>query len=111
MSKMEFIKVFDPAGVEMFQAFDCDCGKLYGDDSLAGVSLYEFRPVQRSGVVDNFGAMTRKELIERQEREKRQRIEQMRAVAEQAEASDTPLSDLLPPTVWNKPQPEGTPQE
>lgn len=99
-------KVFDPAGVEMFQCFDFDCGKLFKDDSLAGVSLYEFRPVQRSGVVDNFQAMTRQELIERQEKEKRARIEQMRAVVDEAEASDTPLADYLPPTVWNKPQPE-----
>lgn len=104
-------KVYDPAGVEMFQAFSFDCGKLFNDPSLDGVPLYEFRPVQRSGVVENFDAMTRQELVERQDKEKRARIEQMRAVAEQAEASETPLADLLPPTVWNKPQPEGTPQE
>jgi hypothetical protein len=128
-------KVFDPAGVEMFKMFSFDCGKLFGDDSLDGVPLYEFRPVQRSGVVDNFEAMSREELIERQNKEKRARIEQMRAVAEVAmeaakseefeETGETDefgkvrkvinphksLSEYLPQTVWNKPQREGTPQE
>jgi hypothetical protein len=64
-------------GVELFQLFDFDAGKVYQMPELVGESLYSFRPTSRTDKTHDFSALSANELKKLQDEERAARVAQM----------------------------------
>lgn len=88
---------FDLDGVDLFACFDFVDGE--------GGSLYEFRPKQRTGKVENFDADSPEELARKQSAERADRVNRLAELCtparlDQLEAEDISVTDLLEKPVF-----------
>ena len=119
---------FDPVAVAYFDLFNVDCGVAMENNiasqgreptpaegkainRLRGANLWHFRGVQRTDKTTNFDAMSREELQDKRDTERRERVARLAALCtprklDELEVSETSILDLIEPPEWIGP-PEG----